>query len=99
MLNRPSLEMPNTMLQKMGNVKNGRVVKYIFGKSELRLTDQIRENLSDYIIANYSSQLVDIIAKRFSYIIIDEAQDLKGYRERFAKLINRQISIQIDEYL
>jgi hypothetical protein len=52
-----------------------------------RLTHQQRGQLADYIINNYPNQLISIMAKRFSYIIIDEAQDLSGYRERFSSLL------------
>lgn len=31
--------------------------------------------------------MINILSSRFNYIIIDEAQDLKGYREKFAKLL------------
>lgn len=63
------------------------ILKYIFSKEELRLTNSFRSDLSNYLIKNYSKEIVEILSERFSYIIIDEAQDLKDYREDFAKLL------------
>ncbi len=43
-----------------------------------------------YIVAILTmtlEEIIEFISTRFTYIIIDEAQDLKGYREEFAKMI------------
>lgn len=82
-----SLSNTNKQLHSMGDFPNSTFLKYIFDRDELRLTDELRAELSDYLIENYPDLIIDLIDSRFSYIIIDEAQDLKGYRERFAKLI------------
>lgn len=82
-----SLNNTNEYLQSLGDFPNSLFIKYIFGKNELRLTDELRADLSSYLIENYPDLIINLIDSRFSYIIIDEAQDLKGYRERFAKLI------------
>ncbi len=82
-----SLNTPNKELHNFKYFKNSESIKYIFGVDSTRLTHQQRGQLADYIINNYPNQLISIMAKRFSYIIIDEAQDLSGYRERFSSLL------------
>lgn len=91
-----SLNDTNKHLHSLGNFPNSAFLKYIFDSYELRLTDELRADLSDYLIANYPDLIIDLIDSRFSYIIIDEAQDLKDYRENFAKLIyNSNINLII----
>ena len=81
-----SLSTPNEIL-KNARFSNSSALRYIFGESELKLTNILRSELSMYIIKKYSHEIVDILKSRFAYIIIDEAQDLKGWREEFAKLL------------
>ena len=71
----------------MKNFTNSQFIKYIFGRDSLNITDQLRAELSFYIIKQYGDKIIEFLASRFSYIIIDEAQDLKAYREEFAKLL------------
>jgi hypothetical protein len=82
-----SLNSTNDKLHKFKYFKNSRSIKFIFGIDSTRLTHQQRGQLSDYIIQNYSKEMIGIMAKRFSFIIVDEAQDLSGYRERFCSLL------------
>lgn len=82
-----NLKIPNKILHSMGYFSNASFIKYIFGKSELKLTHSLRADLSNYLLENYPEQIINLLARRFSFIIIDEAQDLHGYREKFAKLI------------
>jgi hypothetical protein len=82
-----SINMQNRELHKMVYEPSINYVKKIFGKDYLYLSDQFRSDLSMYILHNYPEQVVEYLRLRFSYIIIDEAQDLKGYKEEFAKLI------------
>ena len=82
-----NLNMKNEELHNMRNFPNSFFIKSIFAKDSLNINDQQRAELSYYIIEKYSNEVVEILESRFSYIIIDEAQDLKGYREEFAKLI------------
>lgn len=77
----------NDNLHNMISKDNIGFLKYIFGRDELRLTHELRSNLSDYLINNYSIQIVELLSKRFDFIIIDEAQDLKNYREKFAEVL------------
>lgn len=77
----------NETLNKREDFPNSKAIKYIFGKEKLRLTHEFRAGLSEYIINKYPLELINILSSRFNYIIIDEAQDLKGYREKFAKLL------------
>ena len=82
-----NLNMKNEELHAMGNFENSFFIKSIFSKDSLNINDQQRSELSYYIIEKYPNVIVDFLSSRFSYIIVDEAQDLKGYREEFAKLI------------
>ena len=77
----------NYYLHSLKDFPNASFLRYIFSKNELRLTNELRSELSNYLIENYPDLIIDLINSRFSYIIIDEAQDLKGYRERFGQLI------------
>lgn len=81
------LNIKNEEMHKMRNFPNSFFIKYVFAKDSLNINDQQRAELSYYIIEQYSNEIVELLESRFSYIIIDEAQDLKGYREEFAKLI------------
>lgn len=76
------------------NFTNSTAIKYIFGKEELRLTDSLRSDLAEYIINKYPNEIIEIMKNRFSYVIFDEAQDLSGWREKFAILIvNSDINV------
>ncbi len=81
------LNMSNSHIHSSGNFKNSFFIKSIFTKDSLNLNDQLRGELSQYIIKKYPEKIINFMEKRFSYIIIDEAQDLKSYREEFAKMI------------
>ena len=84
----------NENLHNMTSKENIGFLKYIFSKDELRLTHELRSNLSDYLINNYSIQIIELLSKRFTFVIIDEAQDLKNYREKFAEtLYNSKIKL------
>ena len=91
-----NLNMNNTYLHSRGDFKNSFFIKSIFTKDSLNINDQLRAELSHYIIKQYPDNIVEFLEKRFSYIIIDEAQDLKSYREEFAKLLyNSNINLII----
>lgn len=91
-----SLNTDNDSLHKLNYFTNSQSLKYIFGKDSTKLTHQQRGEISDYIILNFPDELIDILTKRFSFIIIDEAQDLSGYRERFCELLyNSKITLRI----
>ncbi len=82
-----SLTKTNDYLHSRDYFPSSALIKYIFAKNELRLTHSLRSNLASYLIKNYPDYIIDLIASRFSYIIIDEAQDLRGFTEEFGKLI------------
>lgn len=82
-----NLNTPNKTLHNMDSKDSIGFVKMIFSASELRLTHEFRSNIASYLITNYSKEIIDILNKRFDFIIIDEAQDLKDYREDFAKIL------------
>lgn len=75
---------------------NKKAISYIFSRNELRLTHSLRDDISNYLIKFFPKQIINLLKNRFSYIIIDEAQDLHGFREEFAKLIyNSEINLII----
>lgn len=81
------INMTNEKLHNMRNFPNEKFIKYVFSKKELRLTDEFRAELSLYLIKQFPNQIIDLIKSRFTYILIDEAQDLNRHREELAKLI------------
>lgn len=83
-----NLNMSNDYLHSLNRQPNLNIIKYIFGKKKLRLTHQLRSDLSSYLISNYPNAIVEILANRFTFVIFDEAQDLHGYLEQFAILIH-----------
>lgn len=82
-----NLNMSNAYIYSLGNFKNSFFIRSIFAKDSLNINDQLRGELSQYIIKKYPDKVINFLEKRFSYIIIDEAQDLKFYREEFAKIL------------
>ena len=82
-----TLNTQNEDLHDMGDFPNSFFIKSIFATDSLNINDQQRAELSYYIIEKYPSEIIEFLNSRFSYIIVDEAQDLQGYREEFAKLI------------
>lgn len=67
---------------------NKQFIKYLFGCNELKLTDKLRNNLFNYVLDKYSSQLCKLIISRFSFVIVDEAQDLKHHQEKFIRILS-----------
>ena len=82
------LSIRNTDLHNFKNEKNLIFLKNIFCKDKLVLTDQLRADLSSYLINQYQEKIISLMEKRFSFVIVDEAQDLKDFREEFVKLIS-----------
>lgn len=82
-----NLNILNESLENMKNEKNYPLIKHIFNKNEFRLTHKLRSDISLYLIENYGDEVIDILKTRFTYIIFDEAQDLKKHLESFAKLV------------
>ena len=81
------LNISNEKLYSMKNKTNLTLVKHVFGINKLRLTHKLRADLINYIIEKYPNEIIDILDSRFSFIIFDEAQDMKNHLENFAKLI------------
>lgn len=82
-----SLYTSNEDLHKSNTIMYSKTIKQIFTKNDLVLTQNCLDNISHFLIINYKKEIQELLQKRFSYIIIDEAQDLSGYKEEFAKLI------------
>ena len=81
------LSISNVELHKMKEFTNEKFIKRIFTKKDLYITDQHRGQLAEYIMENYRDKLIQLVESRFSYVIIDEAQDLSGFRQEFAKIL------------
>lgn len=77
----------NVELHKMGYFPNSNFIKYIFGKDNLMLSNDFRSGLANFLLKNHKDKIIELLDKRFKYILIDEAQDLKGYRELFAQIL------------
>lgn len=77
----------NEDLIKASGVPNQRTLLQIFRKKNLSIPQKLLNDLSNFLIANYEKEIKQIMEKRFSYVIIDEAQDLKDFREKFAQLL------------
>ncbi len=79
----------NSSLHKMANFPSIKSIKIVFGKQRTRLTDGFRNSLMGFLISKYPKEIISLIGVRFDYVIFDEAQDLGGSREEFAKLLYR----------
>ncbi len=77
----------NEELNTMNKFPNRDSIKRIFSNDALNINDAQRAEISFFIIENYPDNLASIMKHRFSFIIIDEAQDLKGFREAFAHIL------------
>lgn len=88
-INHATLTTPNSALHSMSYFPNSQSLKYIFGEDTLRLHFSHTAGISSYLLKYHGEIILDILKKRFSYIIIDEAQDLKDYRETFAQLLHQ----------
>ncbi len=84
---RMDLKDDNILLHTKNWFPNSTALKFVFDKNKLRLTHILRDGLCEYIIKNFPTQLIELLKDRFDYIIIDEAQDLNGYRKSFAELL------------
>lgn len=82
-----SLFTKRKMLNNMKTSRNYKAISFIFGNENVMLTDMMRSDISLFLLKNYSNLIVNLLMKRFDYIIIDEAQDLNHYREEFAKVL------------
>ncbi len=69
------------------DVRHAVALRRIFTKNSLQITDNVRAGLSSYLINTFGQRIVSFVKSRFSYVIIDEAQDLSDYKEGFAKLL------------
>lgn len=77
----------NKDLHKMGDFPNSMALKIVFSNNKLFITHEQRANICAFVIREFSNELIEFIDNRFSYIVFDEAQDLKAYHEEFSKVI------------
>lgn len=82
-----TLDTPNAEFHRMRDFPNSLSLKKVFDKKQTNLTDKLREDLMLYLINKHSDTIISFIRKRFDYVIFDEAQDLGGGKEEFAKLL------------
>lgn len=82
-----SLSNSNETLHSRSGFKYENAIKKIFSRRYLYINNKHRAQLAEYIMENYKDELIKIIVSRFSYVIIDEAQDLNGFRQQFAKIL------------
>lgn len=92
-----NLRIPNALLYmpQFANKPNAKFVKAIFGREKLLMTDSMRNELSLYIINHWPNLVIKIIRDRFSFVIIDEAQDLNKHKEEFAKILYESCELPI----
>lgn len=77
----------NNELHNCAKFPNSEVLKYIFGRDVTWISHKHRGQIANFLINMYPEKLVSIIEKRFSYIVIDEAQDLSDHKENFCRLL------------
>lgn len=82
-----SLDVSNANLHRLSYRPSLNFIKNIFGRESLLINDQLRTELAEYLILKHPEKICHLMEIRFSYVIIDEAQDLKSFRENFAKLL------------
>lgn len=84
-----NLQMKQKELKSYKTQKNYYAMSKIITEDEINLTHMLREDISNYILKKYDKEIVKMLYQRFDYIIIDEAQDLKSYKEKFAESIQK----------
>lgn len=62
-------------------------LQMIFNEKTLHISHEHRDQLVNYIVSKLSTYILDIMRDRFSYVIIDEAQDIKSSKEPFVELL------------
>lgn len=83
-----TLKTANAFLHSMRYFPCLSILKFIFGKEKVFLTQTLRTDIASFVIFNFREEIVKFIGERFKYVIIDEAQDIKsGHLEDFANLL------------
>lgn len=65
-----------------------------FGYSCTWITDELRKGIMIFLLNKHVDLVINLIKKRFNYVIIDEAQDMKNHIELFTKaLIDNNVKV------
>lgn len=100
-INGVTLKTPNDELHGMGSFSSALALRYLFSGDALRMDHSHLSGLAEFLVYNHDREIINLLKNRFSYIIIDEAQDLKGYRETFAQILHDSdiaLTVLGDEY-
>lgn len=87
-INGVTLKTSSDTLHGMGTFPNAIALRYIFSRDTLRIDHSHLSGLAEFLVYNHDREIINLLEDRFSYIIIDEAQDLRGYRETFAQILH-----------
>ena len=87
-INGVTLKTSNEVLHGMDSFPNVLALRHIFSGDALRIDYSHLSGLAEFLVYNHDREIINLLKNRFSYIIIDEAQDLKGYRETFAQVLH-----------
>ncbi|MDO4729361.1 MAG: UvrD-helicase domain-containing protein [Bacteroidota bacterium] len=71
---------------RMSHFTNKDFLRIIFQPDKLNIGHGQRDGLANFIIANHKEYIIDVVKKRFAYIIIDEAQDIKIEKEPLVEM-------------
>ena len=82
-----SLYTQYSTFSSMPNFASKSFLEIIFQKDTLCLSHKQRDELTNFIITKHKDYMVDIIRRRFAYIIIDEAQDVKTPKEPLVEML------------
>lgn len=72
---------------RVSNFANKEFLKMIFQSDVLNISHEQRDGLANFIITNHKEYISDMIEKRFAYIIIDEAQDIKVPKKPLVEML------------
>lgn len=82
-----SLNTPYSEFVNLPDFKNKINLGSIFKPGTLHISHVQRDQLTKYAITQHKDYILEILSSRFSYIIIDEAQDIKEAKGLFAQML------------
>lgn len=83
------LSTDNNALHELSNFNSKYFLVNTFTKDEVKVDSNMLNQLSNYALDNFSDHIEQLMRQCFDYVIFDEAQDLSGYKEKFAELMHR----------
>lgn len=76
------------------NQKYFSLIHAAFGYKKTMITDELRKGIMIFLLKKHKQKVVELIKRRFNFVIIDEAQDIKNHIELFTKaLINSDYNV------